>query len=48
VESCTVVVEHWDGGLELIRWTEAQYQDLPSPGAVPVPERPAAIQGRAA
>lgn len=30
VESCTVVVEHWDGTLELIRWGE-----LPDVGLVP-------------
>lgn len=26
VESCTALVEHFDGGLELIRWTEARRQ----------------------
>ncbi|HZW47385.1 MAG TPA: UDP-2,3-diacylglucosamine diphosphatase [Microvirga sp.] len=32
VESCTVVVEHWDGTLELIRWGEAPERRLPAPG----------------
>ncbi|WP_243373561.1 UDP-2,3-diacylglucosamine diphosphatase [Microvirga solisilvae] len=31
VESCTVVVEHWDGKLELIRWTEESSRSLPAP-----------------
>jgi UDP-2,3-diacylglucosamine pyrophosphatase LpxH len=36
VESCTAVVEHWDGSLELIRWSkirqqEAALQTEPSP-----------------
>ncbi|WP_457093208.1 UDP-2,3-diacylglucosamine diphosphatase [Microvirga sp. P5_D2] len=28
VESCTAVVEHWDGSLELIRWSEVRQQEL--------------------
>ncbi len=31
VESCTVVVEHWDGTLELIRWTDTPECGLPAP-----------------
>jgi hypothetical protein len=27
VESCTAVVEHWDGSLELIRWSEIRQQE---------------------
>ncbi|HZH12278.1 MAG TPA: UDP-2,3-diacylglucosamine diphosphatase [Microvirga sp.] len=50
VESCTVVVEHWDGRLELIRWTEIDRQSLPGPSleiAISA-ESPAALDGRAA
>ena len=28
VENCTALVEHWDGRLEIVRWTAA----LPAPG----------------
>ncbi|MET0532291.1 MAG: UDP-2,3-diacylglucosamine diphosphatase [Microvirga sp.] len=28
VESCTAVVEHWDGSLELIHWSEVRQQEL--------------------
>jgi UDP-2,3-diacylglucosamine pyrophosphatase LpxH len=31
VESCTAVVEHYDGTLQMIRWAEMQRQDLPHP-----------------
>jgi UDP-2,3-diacylglucosamine pyrophosphatase LpxH len=50
VESCTVVVEHFDGTLELIRWSEASRRSLPSPSpeiAISV-EKPVALDGRAA
>ncbi|PVE23689.1 UDP-2,3-diacylglucosamine hydrolase [Microvirga sp. KLBC 81] len=50
VESCTVVVEHFDGTLELIRWSEASRRSLPSPSPeIPVSvEKPVALDGRAA
>ncbi|KLK90363.1 serine/threonine protein phosphatase [Microvirga vignae] len=50
VESCTVVVEHFDGTLELIRWSEASRKSLPGPSpeiAVSI-EKPVALDGRAA
>lgn len=31
VESCTAIVEHYDGTLQMIRWAEMQRQDLPHP-----------------
>jgi UDP-2,3-diacylglucosamine pyrophosphatase LpxH len=48
VESCTVVVEHWDGTLELIRWNEANKRGLPDPEITVSLEKPAALDGRAA
>ncbi len=38
VESCTAVVEHYDGRLELVRWTESR----PEPAALPAPRTRAA------
>jgi UDP-2,3-diacylglucosamine pyrophosphatase LpxH len=38
VESCTAVVEHYDGRLELVRWTESR----PEPAALPAPRARAA------
>ncbi|MCB8821181.1 UDP-2,3-diacylglucosamine diphosphatase [Microvirga rosea] len=29
VESCTAIVEHYDGSLQMIRWAELQKQDIP-------------------
>jgi UDP-2,3-diacylglucosamine pyrophosphatase LpxH len=50
VESCTVVVEHWDGKLELIRWTGASRESLPAPSLeITIPaDKPAILDGRAA
>jgi len=48
VESCTVVVEHWDGELELIRWGEVQARELPAPKAAISVEKPIILDGRAA
>lgn len=48
VESCTVVVEHWDGALELIRWSEVQHQFLPVSSSEIAVEKPVALDGRAA
>ena len=48
VESCTVVVEHWDGTLELIRWSEERNRSLPGPEIAVSLEKPAALDGRAA
>lgn len=50
VESCTAVVEHWDGRLELIRWTETDHRSLPPPTLeITMPaEKPAIVDGRAA
>ena len=48
VESCTVVVEHWDGMLDLIRWSEEKNRNLPGPEIAVSLEKPAALDGRAA
>ncbi|MEZ0170182.1 UDP-2,3-diacylglucosamine diphosphatase [Microvirga sp. TS319] len=48
VESCTVVVEHWDGTLELIRWSDTQRRSLPAPELAVTVEKPRALDGRAA
>ncbi|MGO4387053.1 UDP-2,3-diacylglucosamine diphosphatase [Microvirga sp. 2YAF29] len=42
VESCTAVIEHWDGSLELIRWNELRQQIVapqiePSPVEISAP-----------
>ncbi|MXQ10032.1 UDP-2,3-diacylglucosamine diphosphatase [Microvirga makkahensis] len=42
VESCTVVVEHWDGSLELLRWSETPKHKLPAPDLSFAIERTAA------
>jgi hypothetical protein len=34
VESCTAIVEHYDGAFELIRWTEVRQQAEVSIGRV--------------
>ncbi len=36
VESCTAVVEHWDGSLELIRWSELRQAAAPQAELSPV------------
>lgn len=40
VESCTALVEHFDGRLELIRWTDELYQisTTTGNGVIPIPE----------
>lgn len=48
VESCTVVVEHWDGKLELLRWNEALKRSLSEPETMVSLEKSAALDGRAA
>jgi len=43
VESCTAVIERYDGTLELVRWAElAQAQAAPVPELPPAPQRAAA------
>lgn len=47
VESCTAVVEHYDGRLELIRWVEAMAAEAAKPEeAAPAPVRPARLSQR--
>lgn len=48
VESCTVVVEHWDGTLELIRWSDTQRRSLAAPELAVTVEKPRALDGKAA
>jgi len=48
VESCTVVVEHWDGSLELIRWSEAPRHNLLAPEMNVTMDRPAILDKRSA
>ncbi|WP_414473780.1 UDP-2,3-diacylglucosamine diphosphatase [Microvirga sp. M2] len=49
VESCTVVVEHWDGTLELIRWSDTQRRSLlPAPDLDVTVETPRVLDGKAA
>ncbi len=48
VESCTVVVEHWDGSLELIRWSEAPRHNLLAPEVNVTMDRPAILDKRSA
>jgi hypothetical protein len=45
VESCTALVEHHDGSLELLRWTEQQ-EVLSAQWALPV-TTPAAAMAKA-
>jgi UDP-2,3-diacylglucosamine pyrophosphatase LpxH len=40
VESCTAVVEHFDGRFEIVRWaTRGSRLDEPEPAAVPMPQQ---------
>ena len=50
VESCTAIVEHYDGRLELVRWVEAMAALAAQEGApaqpLPEPARPARLARR--
>lgn len=49
VESCTAVVEHWDGSLELIRWNELRQQVMvPQTEPTPVEISAPALEQRVA
>jgi UDP-2,3-diacylglucosamine pyrophosphatase LpxH len=48
VESCTVVAEHWDGTLELIRWSEMPKRSLSAPGIAVTVENHVTLDERAA
>ncbi|HEU6443277.1 MAG TPA: UDP-2,3-diacylglucosamine diphosphatase [Microvirga sp.] len=48
VESCTVVVEHWDGSLELIRWSETPRHDSWAPAVNVTMDRPVILDKRSA
>lgn len=48
VESCTVVVEHFDGKLELIRWRDIQLQAVLIPEIPAMPDKSVLMDGRAA
>ena len=43
VESCTAVVEHYDGSLELIRWADHVASLREARRATPAPERRRAV-----
>jgi hypothetical protein len=43
VESCTAVVEHYDGTFELVRWADILQARRQKPAAVAVPARAAAV-----
>ncbi len=48
VDSCTAIVEHFDGRLELVSWGSPFLHDADAPAALPAPEAPLPLPAPAA